>query len=201
MRKPLKKAARNDRKPTIKLISAQRTECRQSSKGEKEKVPFLCFGSAALSLQLELLYRHLSLDLVLAVYQLLGIQLFWLLPYFPAPAGSLCQDLDLHYLLSLPVPSGINCLFPSLNLVYQSRLEGHQEEINSYSSPGSHKMALSDQTIFHLLTQGVGMVGSQSNNRCILERGSRIMHNKKINYISFVRLYQKKRASLEITTW
>ena len=41
---------------------------------------------------------------------------FWLLPWFPAPPGSLCQDLDFDYLLSLPVARSINYLFPSLDL-------------------------------------------------------------------------------------
>lgn len=84
MRKLLKKGVRNYWKSTIKLISAQRLNARQSIK-----------GSGALSLQLEILCRCLSLDLVLAVYQLLEIQPFWLLPYFPTSVGSPCQDLRL----------------------------------------------------------------------------------------------------------
>lgn len=40
---------------------------------------------------------------------------FWLLPCFRAPPASLCQDFDFDDLLSLPVATGISCLFPNLD--------------------------------------------------------------------------------------
>lgn len=154
MRKPLKKGVRNDWKSTIKLISVQRLNADSPVRGKKKKrFPFF-----ALVLKLSLSRWNSFTDISLWTRSLLsinswGYSLSGSFLISQLPQGSLCQDVDLYYLLSLPVQAKTACSQAWIWLPgYQSRLEVHQEEINSYSSPGSHKMALSDQTIFHLLT-------------------------------------------------
>lgn len=81
----------------------------------KKKSPSICFGSGALSQAGTALQGSpfgpspccLSTPGDVDFGSFLGSQL---------PQAALCQDLDFDYTLSLPVATGIKCLFPSPDL-------------------------------------------------------------------------------------
>lgn len=197
MRKPLKESVRNDWKSTIKLISAQRLNA-DSPVREKKKKRFPFF---ALVLKLSLSRWNSFMDISLWTRSLLSINSwgYSLSDSFlisQLPQGSLCQDVDLYYLLSLLVASGKNCLFPKSEFGFQDTNPDwrftRKRLIHTVPQVAT-RWHYPTRPSFTYLPRGlgwweVGMVG-----RRILERGSRIKHNKKLSYISFVRLYQKKK--------
>lgn len=187
LRKPLKNGFLSYIMIICKLVPDPRLNADGPLREKKVSLSLLQFGSS-------LTVWNSFADISFWTWSLLSINYcgcrFWLLPCFPAPPGSLCQDMDFDYLLSLPVATH-KLLFPKLGSGFQdtnpSWRSNRKRLVHTVPQVASRWQCHTIFHLFHLFNQGVWMLGSR--NKCLIERG--LITHKKRSYISLVGLYKK----------